>query len=388
MIQSRKTMLDRLIEINKLGAVVFWRPDELVMLLGYLPCWGLSFLVVTLNGTPVLYVPEAEPQDILPKDIVVETYPWGILDCADPWQVLFEKIKQQLIKDAVQHKAVSFIRHIGGSAPCRMCGEQPPLPASLICCLEKISNGGYADITQQLLKLYDYKTKEDIAGLKIAHRVAAKAVEKFYECMRPGITEKEVAAEVEAAVQQTTGTTGVEFARAWAMIQSGQNTCDAGRYNRTSGKEIKLGELVLMEIGICVNGYWADITRTISSGNPTFLHEKLFDTVAMAQEKAIGVMRPGVPMAEVDFAARQNIAAAGWAHLYNHALGHQVGFRYHDPGPVLSPHSMAVLEEGMVLTVEPGIYGKEVGGGVRIEDNVLITANGIELLSAYGKYTR
>jgi Xaa-Pro aminopeptidase len=113
--------------------------------------------------------------------------------------------------------------------------------------------------------------------------------------------------------------------------------------------------------------------------------KRIFSTVLEAQQKAIAMMKPGVLMADVDAAARKHIEDAGYGKFFNHALGHHVGFRYHDFGPTLSPGSAAVLEEGMLLTVEPGIYGEEINCGVRIEDNVLITKNGNEILSVYGR---
>jgi Xaa-Pro aminopeptidase len=221
--------------------------------------------------------------------------------------------------------------------------------------------------------------------------VATEAVDAFYKMMVPGMTEADVANNIEAAVQQATETDSIWFAKAWPMVQSGINTCFAGQFNRTSGKKLVAGEMALVEMGICVNGYWADITRTAAIGDSTNTLEDVFYTVLEAQEKAMLVMRAGISMAEVDAVSRAYISKAGWGHLYNHGLGHQVGFRYHDPGDTLSPGSKGILEEGMVMTVEPGIYGPEIGGGVRIEENVLITAQGYEVLSDYpralqGKY--
>ena len=383
--RAKKIMLQRIVEKHRLGALIFWRPDELVMLLGYLPQWGLSFLVYTSVREPVLYVPALEPEDILPAGIAVETYPLGMPDCEDPWQELYKKIKEQLTIAAARYKPVSFIKYIGGTTPCRMSAEQPPLPATLLDSLSMLSRVGYMDISMDLMQLYQHKTAEDAEALRRTHKVAAKAVEQFFQSVKAGITEKEVANQVEAAVQLMTGINGIGFAKAWPMIQSGKNTCYSGMFNRTSGKTIEEGELVLIEMGICVDGYWADITRTTAVGTLSACRQKLFTVVTEAQEQALALLRPGVVMANVDAAARTHIAQAGWAHLYNHALGHQTGFRYHDPGPVLAPNSTAVLEEGMVFTVEPGAYGEEVGGGVRIEENVLITADGYELLSKYPK---
>jgi Xaa-Pro aminopeptidase len=379
----RKKMLRELMERHQTGAMIFWRPDELVMLLGYMPLWGLSFLLYTADDRMVLYVPELEPEDILPAGPEIVKYPWGLLNSGDPWEWLFQKMRGQLTVSDCSGGPLAFIRSVGGTAPCRMTAEQPPLPANLVNRLESLVPAGFKDIAADLLRLYQYKTARDISAIKLAHRVAAEAVKTFYASVRGGTAETEVAAAMEAAVQKMTGTDGIDFAKAWPMVQSGGNACFGGRYNRSSAKKLMAGELVMVEMGVCVNGYWADITRTASVGRVSARQEKIFYTVRGAQRAALSLMRPGAPMSAVDDAARQHISAAGWGHLFNHALGHQTGFRYHDPGPVLSPGSTGVLEEGMLLTVEPGIYGPELGAGVRIEDNVLITKNGYELLSDY-----
>jgi Xaa-Pro aminopeptidase len=380
---SRREILQQFIREHQLGMLVFWRPDELVLLLGYMPFWGLSFLVYTDGAEPILYVPEAEPEDILPKDITTITFPWGAIDCADPWEVFYEKLTAQLTGTGNRKRRISYIRSIGGTAPCRMTAEQPPLPANLADRLAGCCEGGFLDLAPCLTKLYQYKNPQDISRIKQAHRAAERAAEKFYELARPGITEVEMAGQIETAVQNMTGTAGIQFAKAWPMVQSGNNAAFGGRYNRSTGKKLQEAEMVLLEIGICVDGYWADITRTAAVGKIPPRQEQVFNIVREAQQQAISLMRPGIEMAAVDAAARNYIETAGYGHLYNHGLGHHVGFRYHDPGPPLSPSSTGILEEGMVLTVEPGIYGQEIGSGVRIEDNILVTAGGYELLSDF-----
>lgn len=172
------------------------------------------------------------------------------------------------------------------------------------------------------------------------------------------------------------------------MIQSGRNTANGGKYNRSTGKIIADGEFVMLEMGLCVNGYWADITRTTITGEINDMQKSIFQTVSQAQQIAIKMLKPGTAMNDVDSVSRKYIEEAGFGEYFNHALGHQVGFRYHDPGSSLSPNCTDVLQEGMVLTVEPGIYGVELNGGVRIEDNLLITANGCQLLSNYPRSLR
>lgn len=378
---KRKDMVDELIRRRRLAALLCWRPDELVMMLGYMPLWGVSVLLYPAHGEAVLFVPELEPEDILPAGIAVKRYPWGVLDGGDPWEVLYKMINAELSQRGLADGAVSFIRNIGGSAPCRMSGEQPPLPADLAEQLGRVSLGGWSDSHGELLRLYDQKTATDVAALETTNRIAARAVEVFYREVDKGHPEALLAALIETVVQESNGWPGISFAKAWPMVQSGRNTADAGKFNRSTGKIIAKGELVVLEMGVCVNGYWADITRTAVAGDATDAHRRIYDAVAGAQLAAYALLRPGVPMREVDKAARDFIGDAGFAAYFTHALGHPTGFRYHDPGEGFSPSSTGVLREGMVLTIEPGIYGEALGGGLRIEDNVLITAEGYRILS-------
>ena len=380
---KRKQMLQRIINEHYLGALIFWRPDELVMTLGYMPLWGLSFLLYTADDNPVLFVPELEPVDILPAGIAIQTFPWGTMSYPDPWDDLYNQIKLLLQQKNLQELPVSFIPSIGGSAPCRMAGEQPPLPPDLIGALNDVSKKGWVDVSSDLLKLYSYKTASDIQQLKITHQISAIAVHTFYTNAISGNTEAEVSAAVEYEVSKCINMPHIHFSRAWAMIQSGANAAWGGRYNRTTGKRLQNGELVMMEMGICVNGYWADISRTAKIGNVSKNQNEIYDLVYEAQRLGISMMRPGVKMSTVDSVVREKIEAGGFGRFFKHALGHHVGFRYHDFGPTLSPDCDSELEEGMLLTVEPGVYDEEIKMGVKIEDNVLVPKNGSLILSSY-----
>ena len=164
-------------------------------------------------------------------------------------------------------------------------------------------------------------------------------------------------------------------------MQSGPNSADAGRFNRSTGRRLENGELVLIELATCVNGYWSDLTRTSPVGTPKAEVARLLAVVGDAQHAALDAIRPGIPADHIDASARGKIAAQGLSAFFTHPTGHHVGFRYHDPGFLILPGESARLETGMVITIEPGVYVSESGGGARIEDNVLVTKSGHEVLS-------
>ena len=136
-----------------------------------------------------------------------------------------------------------------------------------------------------------------------------------------------------------------------------------------------------MELGTFADGYWSDLTRSGVVGEPSAAQAALLGAVREAQGAAIAAIRPGVSHAAVDAAARQVLDARGYGDGFTHATGHHVGFRWHDPGPMLAAGSLEPLAAGMVITVEPGTYGPQFQGGARFEDNVLVTESGGEPLS-------
>jgi len=165
------------------------------------------------------------------------------------------------------------------------------------------------------------------------------------------------------------------------MVQSGPNSADAGRFNRSTGRRLQNGDLVLIELATCVNGYWSDLTRTAAVGSPKPEVAQILSVVRDAQQAAVNGIRSGVAADKIDALARDKITAQGLSSFFTHHTGHHVGFRYHDPGFLILPGESAKLEPGMVITIEPGAYVPERGAGARIEDNVLVTESGHEVLS-------
>lgn len=364
--QARAKLVEAVQERYGLGALVAWAPEEIVMLTGSLPHWGLSVAVVPAGDTPVLLIPENEPQPFIPDGWELERYRWGEIEGHGG---LIEKITRIAPKKRIGWRGPQGRGALPGNS-----AELPPWPSDWPLCLPGTRCDG------ALNDLLEIKTASDISALRLTHQVAAVALETFRALVEPGRTEAEIAAQVEAAVHSHTGRKGIQVSRAWACVQSGPNTAHAGDFNRSSNRQISLGERVLIELAVCVNGYWADITRSVLCGDmPETI--PLFEIINASLNAAVSAIRPGVMGWEVDQVAWEVIRKSGYPEGFHHATGHPVGFRYHDSGPMLAPGSTRELSEGMVLTVEPGIY--LAGEGVRIEQNVVVTRDGVELLSSF-----
>jgi Xaa-Pro aminopeptidase len=217
------------------------------------------------------------------------------------------------------------------------------------------------------------KTFEEVEYIRRACRIADVGVRTACEVVAPGVSEQEVAAEVEYAMRKQ-GSSGTAFD---TIITSGANC--AFPHGTYISRTIREGDFVIVDLGATVMGYRSDITRTIVAGKISRKQQDIYSTVKVAQDLAIKAIGAGVEAAKIDTIAREIIDSAGFRDCFVHNLGHGVGLEIHE-APFLGPDSKYVLEEGNVVTVEPGIY--IIGfGGVRIEDTVLITEGGGEKLT-------
>jgi Xaa-Pro aminopeptidase len=378
---SRAQQIRGFLEQNNLQAWIAWRPDELLMMSGYFPFWGASLLIYFVDADPVLFVPQIEPREHISAGPRVQEYPWGDLKCADPYSVLVSEVRRELAKAGISAEDVGMNPGASRTSLPIQAGEQIPMAEDFAQKLSALATRSEARHQAAFLELYLRKTTEEIEAIRRANRVANIGLQAFFENLKPGIAEAEVAAAVESVIYREIGHDGIFHSRGWAMVQSGPNSADAGRFNRSTGRRLENGDLVLIELATCVNGYWSDLTRTGPVGRPSAKVEPILALVREAQQAAIDVIAPGVPAGVVDSAARDKIAAHGLASFFTHHTGHHVGFRYHDPGFGILPGESAKLEPGMVITIEPGVYVPERGGGARIEDNVLVTESGHEVLS-------
>ena len=222
--------------------------------------------------------------------------------------------------------------------------------------------------TELLWKLRMVKDDEELEAMIAAQRIAERALEEILEEIRPGVTEKEIAARLQYLMLHYGGS-DMSFD---PIVVSGAN--GSLPHGVPSEKKIQQGEFVTMDFGCIYHGYCSDMTRTVAVGFATEEMHRVYHTVLTAQLAGINAARAGVTGREVDGAARAVIDAAGYGAYFGHSFGHGVGVEIHE-APNASPGNEKPLPAGAVISAEPGIYlpGKM---GVRIEDVILLTEKG------------
>lgn len=222
-------------------------------------------------------------------------------------------------------------------------------------------------------KLRTVKTAEEIATLQQAAKIADDAFAHIIKYIRPGITELDVSNELEFFMRKQ-GATSSSFS---IIVASGLRS--ALPHGVASDKIIETGDFVTLDYGALYNGYISDITRTVAVGEPSEKLKEIYEVTLAAQELTLKEIKPGMTGIEADRIARDYIASKGYGEAFGHSTGHGIGLEVHE-GPALSFRSETVLAPNMVVTVEPGIYLPEIGG-VRIEDDIVITEDGNERLT-------
>lgn len=209
------------------------------------------------------------------------------------------------------------------------------------------------------------------------HRKAAEIADDTFaylmDYVKPGMTEKEIAVELEFFMRRQ----GAEAVSFDPIVALGENS--ALPHATPGDKEVQDGEILLIDMGAKFNGYCSDMTRTVFIGEPTKKMKDIYDIVLQAQKAGLEALQPGESTKEVDRVARDVIEEHGYGENFGHGLGHSVGLEIHE-NPRLAKTDDSVLKENMVVTVEPGIY-LPGWGGIRIEDMVYITENGYEFFS-------
>jgi Xaa-Pro aminopeptidase len=239
---------------------------------------------------------------------------------------------------------------------------------------EKIGKGtSFVPLEEDLKNLRAVKDPQELEWIRMAIEIASKSFLHAIEIIKEGISESEIAQEMEFFMRRT----GSEATGFDIIVATGKRA--ALPHGKASEKRIEKGDFILIDFGSTFQGYHSDQTRTLICGRPSPEQEKVYRTVKEAHDRAIERIRPGIPFQEVDKAAREHIQNFGYGEYFGHGTGHGIGLAVHED-PAVNWENKSIAKEGMVFTVEPGIYIPE-WGGVRIEDMVWVTRDGAEVLT-------
>ncbi len=313
-------------------------------------------LLYAKDQDPAIVLPELELQKVasLPYKLQVFAYPENPVE----WDDAFRKAVQALGLDGkrigVEPRQLRLLefRYVKSGAP----------------------EADYPDASDVLSGLRLRKDKAEVDAMRRAVKIAQEALETTIPFIKVGKTEKEIASELVMQLLKHGSDSEMPFA---PIVSGGPNA--ANPHASPSERKLQVGDLLVVDWGAAHNGYISDLTRTFAVGEVDDEYKKIHKIVQEANAAGRVAAKPGVPCANVDKAARTVIEKAGYGEFFTHRTGHGIGMEGHEE-PYMRGDNMQILEPGMAFTVEPGIYlpGRN---GVRIEDNVVITETGADVLS-------
>ena len=372
-----RAKLDRvraLMAEEELDALVVRAPDNVVYLTNFWGMKGYDACVFPREGEPVLITIEASEEDAARTAWTEDVRLIRGYDPGDPRPPLARTL-DAAVAAARGYERVGLELSLGTQASDRMVGEPTTFTAAWFDAFPEA-----ADATPLLVRARSRKTEQEVERLRLANEIAAAAMEHVREQLRPGLREAEAAALWQGFVHgEGTGYRGaVELALPFSLVWAGRGI---KTFTATGDLPVVAGEPVLFEIWVCADGYWADHTKNLVVGELRSDYAELESGLMDVYDGALEYIRPGASMAELDRSVRDGIHALGYEGQPTHPICHGVGARAHEP-PYPHQAGGGEFEEGMVLAVEPGAYWPG-GGGLRVEDNFLVTADGVEKLSSF-----
>jgi Xaa-Pro aminopeptidase len=351
-----------------LDALVVRAPDNVLYLTNFWGMKGYDACVFPREGEPVLICLEASAEDAARTawtgDVrLVRGY------AADDPRPVPARTLEAAVEAARGFGRVGLELSLGTQASDRMVGEPTTFTRAWFDAFPDA-----ADAAPLLARARAIKTEQEVARLRIANEIAAEAMEHVRGRLEPGMKECEAAAVWQGCVHgQGTARDDVELALPFSLVWAGKGI---KTFTATGDLPVVEGEPVLFEIWVCADGYWADHTKNLVVGDLKPEYAELEERLMSVYAAALDFIRPGAPMAELDVLVRDRLA-----YEPSHPICHGVGARAHEP-PYPHQAGGGTFEQGMVLAVEPGVYW-DGGGGLRVEDNFLLAAGGVEKLSAF-----
>jgi Xaa-Pro dipeptidase len=367
----RRLMADR-----ELDALVVRAPDNVLYLSNYWCMKGYDIVVFPREGEPALVALEPQREDAERSAWTDDIRLFKGYDERDPRPPVARAVEvaQEVVR-AGGYERIGLELTLGTQASDRMVGEPTTFTHEFFHAF-----GPAEDATPLLAEARAVKTAQEVERMRLANELAARAMVHVRRELRPGMKESEAGALWEGFVHaEGTGYEGkVELARGFALVWSGPGI---RTFTATADRPVQEREPTLFEIWVCADGYWCDHTKNVCPGELTAEYDELLEGLLRVYRAAVDHLRPGASLAELDRLVRAGIAEAGYPGQPSHPIAHGVGARAHEP-PYAHQAGGGTVEEGMVLAIEPGAYW-DGGGGLRVEDNFLVTADGAEQLSSF-----
>jgi len=372
--EAKLARVRALMSDHELDAVVVRAPDNVLYLTNFWGMKGYDACVFPREGEPVLICLEPSADDAARTAWTQEVRLFDGYDPGDPRPPGLRAL--DVARDAASgFERVGLELSLGTQASDRMVGEPTTFPKAWFDAWPDA-----ADATPLLNEARMIKTAQEVERMRLANEIAAAAMEHVQGVLRPGMTEAQAAAEWLGFVHgEGTGWNGqVELALGFSLVWSGPGI---KTFTATTNGPVVENEPTLFEIWVCADGYWADHTKNLCPGELTPRYQELLEQLTAVYDDAVEFARPGASLADLDRRVRAGIADAGYPGQPSHPICHGVGARAHEP-PYAHQAGGGQIREGMVLAIEPGAYWPG-GGGLRLEDNFLVTAEGAEKLSPF-----
>jgi Xaa-Pro aminopeptidase len=359
---------------QELDALVVRAPDDVLYLTNFWGMKGYDACVFPREGEPVLICLEASADDAERAAWTSDVRFVRGYDETDPRPVPARTLEASLAA-ARDYGRVGLELSLGTQASDRMIGEPTTFTRAWFDAWPDA-----ADAAPLLAQARAIKTPQEIERCRLANDIAAAAMEHVRRELRPGMKESEAAALWLGYVHgEGTGWQGkVDLALGFSLVWSGEGI---RTFTATGDRPVQADQPTLFEIWVCADGYWCDHTKLVCPGELRADYRELEEQLLAVYNRAIDHCKPGASLPELDRLMREGIAAMGYAGQPTHPVAHGVGARAHEP-PYAHQAGGGEVAEGMVLAIEPGCYW-ERGGGLRVEDNFLITAGGAQKLSAF-----
>lgn len=345
---------------NDVDAAFITTPDNVFYVSGFRsePHERLLGVMIFKDAEPFVICPLMEVPDLKASGWTFEAI--GHQDTEDAWEVLAAAAEKREVP--LQTIAI----------------EKSHLTVERLERMEQLFDGAsFPRLDEQLNEMRNIKSEDELEKLRKAAALADHAIEIGCKEIAEGKTELEILMAIEFEMKKM----GAEKMSFDTMVLSGPKT--ASPHGTPGDRKIQKGDFILFDLGVVYEGYCSDITRTVAFGEPSEKQREIYETVKKAEQTAIDMIRPGVKARDLDKAARDVITDAGYGEYFTHRLGHGLGISVHEFPSITGTNDMEMVE-GMVFTVEPGIYHPEITG-VRIEDDVVVTADGVEVLTKFPK---